>query len=129
MSEEFILNYDAAAVVNISVKRGCTVSISLTFYDENGAVENLTGWTARMSIKDKAGGDLWLDLYTGAGITITAGSGLVEILMTAVVVRAMAGKHGVYDLLMRNSDGSEIICPMEGQITFADVVSALPPTT
>lgn len=126
---DFIFNYSAAADIKIVVKRGCSVSITTIFYDNNGAAENLTDWTARMMIKDKAGGDTWLNLYNGSGITITPGTGTVDWVITPTQTRTMPGKHGVYDCLLRNSDGSEIICPMAGEIVFEDVVSDAPPST
>lgn len=124
-----LLEYNAFDTVDIKVKRGCSIDIELTFYDDAGDEEDLTGWTWRWMVKDAVGGDTWLDLYSPSnGITITALDGLVQIAATPTETREMAGKRGKHDLLGRNSGGTEIICPFEGDITIDDVISDEPPS-
>jgi hypothetical protein len=126
---DYLLEFDAAATINIRVKRGCSMTITTTFKNDNDEVEDLTGWTARWMVKDQAGGDTWLNLYSGSGITITPAEGSCEIEVTPTQTRGLIGRRGVHDLLMRNSDGSEIICPFDGEIEFSDVISDVPPSS
>lgn len=128
MSENLI-EFNAFETIDITVKRGCTVSIEMEFLDDSGDAEDLTGWTWRWTVRDMAGGDSWVNLYSPSnGISVTPGSGIVIITMTGSLTREVEGKRGKHDLLGRSSDGSEIICPFEGDITFEDVISDEPPT-
>lgn len=126
MTTDSVLNYGAYATIDLVIRRGCSVATNLKFYQENGEVQSLTGWTARMSFRSKAGGDLWLDLTSASGITITGAIGEVDIALTPAQTRAMAGKRGEYDLLLKNAAGTEVVCPIAGTFLFEDVVSAAP---
>jgi len=124
-----LIEYNAYDTIDIEAKRGCTITIEMEFLDDSGDAEDLTGWTWRWTVKDIAGGDEWLNLYSPSnGITMTAVSGLVTVTVTGAETRAVPGKRGLHDILGRNSDGSEIICPFEGTITFEDVISDEPPS-
>lgn len=121
-----MLEFNAYATIDMEIKRGVSVNIGTTFYNANGAEEDLTGWTARWMAKDRIGGDTWIDLDTDAGITISGGE--VTIAMTPAQTRAIPGKRCKHDFLMRNSDGTEVICPFDGDITIVDVLSDEPPS-
>lgn len=122
-----LIEFNAYDTIDIVVKRGCTIDMELEFLDDTGEAEDLTGWTWRWTVRDIAGGDEWINLYTGSGITESGGT--VTVTVTSALTRAAAGKRGKHDILGRNSDGSEIICPFEGDITFEDVISDEPPSS
>ena len=122
-----LLEFNAYDEIDIIVKRGVTISMEITFYNNSGAEEDLSGWSWRWTVKDKAGGDTWIEKYTGGG-GITVSGGTVTVPVSASDTRGAVGKRGKHDILGRNSDGSEIICPFEGDITFEDTISAEPPS-
>ena len=86
---------------NLHVQQGATFSYVYTHRDSAGAAVNLTGYTARMSIRDCYGGALLAYLSTGAdaaGGTITLGgsAGTVTIAMTATQTDALDPAYGAY---------------------------------
>jgi len=67
---------------------------------------NLTGYTARMSIKDKVGGTLLLSLTTENGrILIDTVAHTVTLTISAVDTASIAWSKGVYDLEMVSPGG------------------------
>jgi hypothetical protein len=67
---------------------------------------DLTGFTARMSIKDKVDGELLHSLTTeNGGITIDADENTIALEISATDTAAFDWKKGVYDLEMVDPDG------------------------
>lgn len=80
---------------DLTIRQGETFSFSYTKRDSAGSAVDLTGYTARMAIRDRIGGVLEAYLSTGAdanGGTITLGgaAGTVVISMTAAQTAAIA---------------------------------------
>ena len=96
----------AIPIYNITVHQGQTWEMSLFTQDENGAPKDLTGYTARMQVRDRAGGAILLDRTVGSGIAITAPDGQIAVSMTAVESAALAFSKGVYDLLIQSGTGT-----------------------
>ena len=74
--------------VDLIIRQGETWSLSYAKKDSAGAAVDLTGYTARLAIRDRVGGTLQAYLSTGAdadGGTITLGgaAGTVALAMTA----------------------------------------------
>ena len=62
---------------------------------------DMTGYTARMSVKDKIGGTLLVSLTTeNGGITLDNVAKTITLLLTAVATAAFTWDKGVYDLEM-----------------------------
>ena len=67
---------------------------------------DMTGFTARMSIKDKVGGTELLSLTTeNGGITIDAAAHTISLFISASATAALSWTKGVYDLEMVSSGG------------------------
>lgn len=97
----------AAGVYNIIVEKGSTFELPVT------VTMVLTGYSARMQIKDKVGGTSTADLTTAnGGLTISVGStdSTITVLIPAATSAAWADTFvkGVYDL--------EIVAP-SGRVT------------
>ena len=74
--------------LDLIIRQGETWALGYTKRDSAGAAVDLTGYTARMAIRDRVGGTLQAYLSTGAdadGGTITLGgaAGTVALAMTA----------------------------------------------
>lgn len=81
------------------IERGSTLNIPLTLTDANGAVRNLTGYTAKMQVrKDYADPDVLLELTHLAGLLIEPLLGKVTIQRTAAQTAAFSWSRGVYDV-------------------------------
>lgn len=90
-----------SAYLDIPIEQGATWTLDISVSDENGDAIDLTGYTARMSIKrDSRETAALLELTTANGrIIITADSGLVTLALTAAETAAITTwTRGVYDL-------------------------------
>ena len=78
----------------------------------------LTGYTARMQIKDRVGGVVLLSLTTeNGGITLDDGGKVIEISITAAQTEAFTKSAGVYDLELVSPGG--VVTPlMEGAVAI-----------
>lgn len=86
---------------NMHIYQGETWVCTLTIKDDNHIPVILTDYTAKMQVRDKAGGTLLKELATGGnGITITAASGEIALAMTAAETAALRFREGVYDLFI-----------------------------
>jgi hypothetical protein len=89
------------------IDQGSTYSQIIQVNDNNGVARNLTGYTAKMSIR-KAITDATtvLDLTSPAGgITINGAAGQLTITITDEQTSAMTWTTGVYDIKITSSGG------------------------
>lgn len=87
--------------VNLTVQQGASFAYVYTHKDSAGAAVNLTGYTARMSVRECYGGTLLAYLSTGADAmngTIALGGvlGTVTLAMTPANTDALAQTWGIY---------------------------------
>ncbi len=96
-----------AVELNLEIEQGATFTLDLSAVDGAGAARDLTGYTARMSVKrNVADVAALLELTTANGrIIITAASGLVQLVLTAAETAALAWTRGVYDLELVSAGG------------------------
>lgn len=106
-----------AGTYNITAEQGATFSRVLTWRDENDALINLTGYTARMQVRaDYASPTAALSLTTENGkITLGGALGTVTLLVSAADMAAVSGASFVYDLEMVN--GSNVTRLVQGNFT------------
>lgn len=84
---------------------------------------DLTGYTARMKIKDKVGGTVLLTLTTENGkIELVAVDSIIRLKLSANETAALTWKKGVYDLELESPTGvvTELL---SGEITVVDEVT------
>lgn len=110
-----------AAILDLTIEQGATFTLDISVTDDAGAVRDLTGYTARMSIKrDAREAAALLELTTANGrILITAATGLVQLVLTASETSAITTwTRGVYDLELVSAGGAVTrLC--EGAVTLA----------
>lgn len=83
----------------------------------------LTGYTARLAIKDKVGGTLLLSLTTeNGGITLNAITSTITLSISATATAALAWKSGVYELEVVSSSGV-VTALMTGKIIVSKEVT------
>ena len=84
---------------------------------------DLTGYTARMAIKDKVGGTVLLSLTTeNAGIAIDATAKTITLAITATATAALTWTTGVYDLELVSSTGV-VTGLMDGSVSVTKEVT------
>ena len=88
------------------------------------APQSLTGYVARMQIKDRVGGAVLVSLTSapGGGITINQTDKAIEIVITNAQTEAIAKAGGVYDLELV-SPGGVVTALLAGTITFESEVT------
>jgi hypothetical protein len=94
-----------AGKLNIVIEQGATFNPVFTYTDENDALIDLTGYTARMQLRDKVASTTILDELTteNGGITLGATLGTIALLFTATQTAAMSYTKAVYDLELINT--------------------------
>ena len=84
---------------------------------------DMTGMTARMSIKDRVGGTELLRLSTLDGtIVLDEVTCTITITLPATVTAALTWKGGVYDLELEAIDGT-VTCLLAGKVKVTDEVT------
>jgi hypothetical protein len=107
------------------VYRGATFSEQIEWKDENGVAIDLTGFTARMHMRDTLEATTpFLTLTTeNGGITLGGAAGTVDLLASAAATSAISATSGVYDLELVAGDGVTVTRLLEGLVTISPEVT------
>lgn len=99
-----------AGVYNIVADQGATFSRTITWKDSAKKIINITGYTARMHVRDKVESSTTvLELTTeNSRISITGASGTVTMTISAADMAEVPEGKYVYDL--------EIVAPITGVV-------------
>lgn len=93
-------------LIDFTIDQGADWAKRVPLLDEAGAAADLTGYDARMQIREHDTDDVILaDLRVGAGITIDAANGIVTLALTAAQTTAITVALAVYDLKMIDGAG------------------------
>lgn len=97
----------SASIYNLNIEQGATFTRTITWKDSTGAAINLTGYTARMQIRERVESSTALvSLTNSSGITLGGAAGTVVITVTAALTDALPNmKKGVYDLELVSAGG------------------------
>lgn len=109
-----------AGYCQLTIEQGADWNVVLSSWtDSNGALVNLTGYTAQMEICDSPGGDnAYVQLTTSNGkIAIDTVAKTITLQLTAAQTSALTyWKKAVYDLFM--TDGSGVVT----RLIYGDVI-------
>jgi len=95
-----------ASTYDFVFDQGTTISRRLV-WKRNGIPVDLTGWNARMEIKDKVGGTMLFRLDPDNGRLALGGEdGSIDIHITADESSAWPWKLGVYDIEVIDDNGN-----------------------
>lgn len=113
---------------NITIEEGSQFELNLTWKDEDGNLVDLTGYEARMHIRETVDASTTLDEYTSTGGEITMGgaNGTIDVLVGADVTVNYDWDEdaGVYDLEVYDpNDASDVTRLIEGKVKFTDEVT------
>jgi hypothetical protein len=89
---------------DFACEQGATFSRVVTYQGSDGVAVNLTGYTARMQVRETAeSGTILLDLTTeNGGIALGGSAGTVTLTATATQTAAIAAGEWVYDIELVN---------------------------
>jgi zona occludens toxin (predicted ATPase) len=114
----------AAATYDFDIEQGATLIKPIVWKDSTGTAVNLTGWTAKMQVRQSiASEDVLLEMSTSNGkITITPLTGSINLIFSAATTAAITWKRGKYDLELTAADGT-VVRLIEGQITVSQEIT------
>ncbi len=92
---------------NITINQGATFELTITWKDSAGTAINLTGYTARMQVRETySSTSTIVSLTSGSGITLGGAAGTIAILISATTTAALTAPFsGVYDLELVSAGG------------------------
>ena len=109
-------------VSNLTIHKGATFKQNILYQDSTGAAIPLTGYTARMQIRQSYQSDVLQELTTeNGGITITALTGSIDLLITATDTALLPALTGVYDLEIIT--GTDVTRLLEGKTIITENVT------
>ncbi len=96
-----------AANYDITIEQGATFQLNLIWKDSAGVPIDLTGYTAKMQVRQRyASDDAVLSLSTTAGTIVLGGvAGTINITGPAADTAAITIKQGVYDVELTSAGG------------------------
>jgi len=109
----------AAGTYNFTIEQGVTFTLSLTYTDPSDTPIDLTGYTARMMIKEAASkGGAIIDATTENGkITLGGVEGTVDVVIAASETANLPAKDCVYDIELVS--GASVARLIQGTISVS----------
>ncbi len=113
-----------AGVYNFTIEQGETFVRVLTWQDEELALVNLTGYTARMQLRANRSDTAAVSLTTdNGGIVLGGAAGTITITITAAQTAALVSSVYFYDLELVSGTGI-VTKLIKGTATLAREVTA-----
>ena len=111
------------AKYDITIKQGETWTMNFVVNDDYDVPKDLTGYSAKVQIRNKPGGDVYATMQTpSSGITINGGAGSVTLNLSATVTGTLNFQRGVYDIFLTSGAGV-VSVPFEGDVIVNPRVS------
>jgi hypothetical protein len=113
-----------AATYDFTIEQGATLAKTLIWNDSTGSPVDLTGYTARMQVRQSVSSTtVLLELTSADGeIVITPSTGTIVLNFPAATTAAITWRHGKYDLELESSTGI-VTRLIEGQIDVSPEVT------
>ena len=94
--------------INFKVIQGDSFIIRVTYKNPNGTPIDLTGYTAKMDVRNEPSGKILCASITDqSGITITPSTGVLDIEFTPAQTRKFTLPSCAYQLQIRSSSGTQ----------------------
>ena len=115
---------------DISIVRGETFELLLTYNDENGCAYDLSGFTrcdmqGRTAVGEATTTFDWSSTGGTPVITLSASVPNISIVATATATAALTAGSGVYDIRLQASDGT-VTFVMSGKYEIVSPVTEVP---
>jgi hypothetical protein len=109
----------SAGAYNFTLEQGTTFVREIVYRDANGALVNLSGYSARMQIRPyKDSPDVLVSATTDNGkLEIVGAAGKITLTLTPSDTNSIEFAQGVYDLEIE-SGGGVVTRLLEGTVTF-----------
>ena len=98
-----------AGTFDFIIEEGAVFDETIVWYDSDGALVDLTGYSAEMEIRKNWNDSTALATLTSAsGITLGGVAGTIRLRMTSAVTRALDFDRAVYDLELSPSGAADM---------------------
>lgn len=114
----------SAGKYDFTLEQGATFSRDIVYKDANGAIVNLTGYSARMQIrvfKDSSAALLSATTQNGK-ITVDGAAGKISVVIAPSDTNALDFDKAVYDLEIESASGT-VVRLLEGIVSFSKQVT------
>lgn len=112
-----------AGIYDIVIEKGATWNPVFTWKDSAGTAVNLTGYSARLQIREKVtSSSALVSLTSASGITLGGTAGTISPLISASDTAALSFTTGVYDLELV-SGGGIVYRLLQGKVTVSPEVT------
>ena len=113
----------AAGVYDITVEQGVTFVLPITWKDSSGTPVNLSGYSARMQIREEYDSQETLVSLTSpsGGIVLGGALGTIVVTIAASVTQTLRLSSGVYDLEVEI--GGVVTRLLQGAVTISREVT------
>lgn len=112
----------ASTRYDFQVQQGADIDFTVTIYadDAHTVIQPITGWDAKLEIRDKAGGALLEQCTVGNGkLTINGPAGQVTVHVAGSVTAAYTWTAGIYDLFVLGPANAPTKRPLFGYVTVS----------
>ena len=112
-----------AGTYDLTVECGATFDTTFTWTTSAGSAVNLSGYTARLQIRESVDAAATLvSLTSSSGITLGGAAGTIQVVISATATAAITARTGVYDLELV-SGGGVVTRLLEGSVVFVPEVT------
>lgn len=113
-----------AGKLNLVIEQGATFLVNMTWTDENSSPIDLTGYDARMDIKENINSVTPIITLSVTNTRIVLGgvAGTIQLNITDADTTSLTFSRAVYDLEMISS-GGQVTRLLEGSVTLSDEVT------
>lgn len=114
----------SAATYDFEIEQGSTLIRPIVWKDSSGNPINLSGYSAKMQVRQSVSSDdVLLELSTANGkITLGTTNGTITLVLTATETAAIQWRSGRYDLELTSS-GSVVTRLLQGVISISKEVT------
>jgi hypothetical protein len=112
----------SAATHNLIVERGATWAQQLIWKDSGGTPIDLTGYSARLQVRPRSGGNVLVSLTSGSGITLGTTNGTIDLTISAGATSLLPAGSYRYDLELVT--GTTVTRLIEGLFTVSAEITA-----
>lgn len=112
-----------AGQYNFAIEKGTTFRKTITWKDSVGNPVNLAGYSAKLQLRDKAGGSVFLELSTTNGrISFNPAFGQILLYIAAPDTSTINARKCVYDLelVAPNTDVTRLL---QGKVTISEEIT------
>ncbi len=110
-----------AGTYNFTLEQGTTFRRTITWRDQNNALINLTGASAKLQIRDRTTGATIKELTQASGLTLGGAAGTIIINISAADSSAWSFDSAKYDLEV--TIASEVTRLLSGVVTLSSEVT------